>query len=89
MLRLVYFDYEQIKDNIHTVQQLEPLTEAEWIKLHEIVKIYRDAGAFRCRSTTVGVLYCYNPDTLKALGYPVETRTQENRFDETCIHYIQ
>lgn len=35
---------EQVKDNIRTVQQLEPLTEAERAKLHEIVKIYRDAG---------------------------------------------
>lgn len=35
---------EQVKDNIHTVQQMEPLTEAEQSKLHEIAKVYRDAG---------------------------------------------
>ena len=35
---------EQVQDNIRTIRQLEPLTEAERAKLHEIVKIYRDAG---------------------------------------------
>lgn len=34
---------KQVKDNVRTVQQLEQLTEAERIELHEIVKIYRDA----------------------------------------------
>ncbi len=35
---------EQVKDNINTVQNLDPLTEAEKEKLHEIVKLYKDAG---------------------------------------------
>ena len=35
---------EQGKDNIHTVQNLDPLTEPEKEKLHEIVKLYKDAG---------------------------------------------
>ena len=35
---------EQVRDNINTVQNLDPLTEAEKEKLHEIVKLYKDAG---------------------------------------------
>lgn len=35
---------EQVKDNIHTVQTTEPLTEEEKAKLKDIVKIYKDAG---------------------------------------------
>ena len=35
---------EQVRDNINTVQNLAPLTEAEKEKLHEIVKLYKDAG---------------------------------------------
>ena len=35
---------EQVQDNIRTVQELEPLTEGEKAKLHEIVKLYKAAG---------------------------------------------
>ncbi len=35
---------EQVRDNIHSVQALEPLTEAEKAALHEVVRLYRDAG---------------------------------------------
>ena len=35
---------EQVKDNINTVKNLEPLTDAEKEKLHEIVKLYKMAG---------------------------------------------
>lgn len=35
---------EQVKDNIHTVQNLEPLTEEEMTQLKEVVKIYKAAG---------------------------------------------
>lgn len=35
---------EQVKDNINTVKNLEPLTDAEKEKLHEIVKLYKAAG---------------------------------------------
>ena len=35
---------EQVRDNINTVQNLDPLTEVEKEKLHEIVKLYKDAG---------------------------------------------
>ena len=35
---------EQVQDNIRTVQELEPLTEEEKAKLHEIVKLYKAAG---------------------------------------------
>lgn len=35
---------EQVKDNIHTVQDLEPLSEEEKLQLKEVVKIYKDAG---------------------------------------------
>ena len=35
---------EQVKDNIKTVQTLEPLREAEKAALHEVVKLYKAAG---------------------------------------------
>ncbi|MBR1693701.1 MAG: aldo/keto reductase [Lachnospiraceae bacterium] len=35
---------EQVRDNINTVKNLEPLTEEEKEKLHEVVKVYKDAG---------------------------------------------
>ena len=35
---------EQVRDNIRTVQTLEPLTEAEMAQLHEVVRLYKDAG---------------------------------------------
>ncbi len=35
---------EQVRDNIRTVQELDPLSEAEKDALHKIVKIYKDAG---------------------------------------------
>lgn len=35
---------EQVKDNIHTVQTLEPLTDQEKQQLREVVRIYKDAG---------------------------------------------
>ena len=35
---------EQVQDNIRTVQELEPLTEEEKTKLHQIVKLYKAAG---------------------------------------------
>ena len=35
---------EQVLDNIHSVQELEPLTEAEMEKLHEVVRLYKAAG---------------------------------------------
>ena len=35
---------EQVLDNINSVQNLEPLTGDEMTQLHEIVKIYKDAG---------------------------------------------
>ena len=35
---------EQVKDNINTVQTLEPLTEQEKQQLREVVRIYKDAG---------------------------------------------
>ena len=35
---------EQVKDNIHTVQTLEPLSDHEKQQLREVVKIYKDAG---------------------------------------------
>ena len=35
---------EQVKDNIHTVQTLEPLSEQEKQQLREVVRIYKDAG---------------------------------------------
>lgn len=35
---------EQVKDNIHTVQELEPLSEEEKTQLREVVRIYKDAG---------------------------------------------
>ena len=37
---------EQVKENIRSVRELEPLTEDEKEKLREIVKIYKDAGPF-------------------------------------------
>ena len=37
-------DLEQMKDNIRTVQSLEPLSEEEMEALHDVVKTYRDAG---------------------------------------------
>ena len=35
---------EQVQDNIHSVQDLEPLTDDEKEQLHEVVQLYRDAG---------------------------------------------
>ena len=35
---------EQVKDNIHTVQTLEPLSDQEKQQLREVVRIYKDAG---------------------------------------------
>lgn len=35
---------EQVKDNINTVQNLEPVTEEEKAQLKEVVKIYKAAG---------------------------------------------
>lgn len=35
---------EQVKDNIRTVQSLEPLTEEEKKALHDVVETYKDAG---------------------------------------------
>ena len=35
---------EQVKDNINSVQNLEPLTEEEMNELHKVVQIYKDAG---------------------------------------------
>ena len=35
---------QQVKDNIHTVQSLEPVTEEEKAQLKEIVKTYKTAG---------------------------------------------
>ncbi|MBP5239644.1 MAG: aldo/keto reductase [Oscillospiraceae bacterium] len=35
---------EQVKDNIRTTQQLQPLTAAECEKLHEVVIAYKNAG---------------------------------------------
>ena len=35
---------EQVRDNIHSVQELEPLTEAEKAQLKEVVRLYKDAG---------------------------------------------
>ena len=41
--------------------------------VHKVLSLPEDVEAF----------------SIFALGYPAETRTQENRFDETRIHYIQ
>ena len=35
---------EQVRDNIRTVQQLEPLTADDMAFLHEVVRVYKDAG---------------------------------------------
>ena len=35
---------EQVKDNIRTVQTLEPLTEEEKKALHDVVEVYKNAG---------------------------------------------
>ena len=35
---------EQVKDNIHSVQELSPLTEEEMAQLHQVVRLYKDAG---------------------------------------------
>ena len=35
---------EQVKDNINSVQNLEPLNDEEKAQLHEVVKLYKDAG---------------------------------------------
>ena len=35
---------EQMRDNIHTVKTLDPLTETEKAKLHEVVQLYKAAG---------------------------------------------
>ena len=34
----------QVRDNINSVQNLEPLNKDEMAQLHEVVKIYKDAG---------------------------------------------
>ena len=35
---------EQVLDNINSVQNLEPLSEGEMAQLHEVVRLYKDAG---------------------------------------------
>ena len=35
---------EQVRDNINSVQNLEPLNKDEMAQIHEVVKIYKDAG---------------------------------------------
>ena len=35
---------EQVLDNVHSVQALAPLTEAEMAQLHQVVRLYKDAG---------------------------------------------
>ena len=35
---------EQVLDNVHSVQELAPLTEAEMAQLHQVVRLYKDAG---------------------------------------------
>ena len=35
---------EQVRDNINSVRNLEPLSEGEMTQLHEVVKLYKDAG---------------------------------------------
>ena len=35
---------EQVQDNINSVQNLDPLSEGEMKQLHEIVRLYKDAG---------------------------------------------
>ena len=62
---------EQVKDNIHSVQNLNPLTEDEMKKLSEIVKIYKAAGPIGADlskyeglklhgATVTGILEAYN-----------------------------
>ena len=35
---------EQVRDNINSVQNLEPLSTDEMVQLHEVVKLYKNAG---------------------------------------------
>ena len=35
---------DQVKDNINTVKKLKPLTDMEKAQLHEVVRLYKDAG---------------------------------------------
>ena len=35
---------EQVKDNIRSIKELDPVTEEEMAFLHEVVKVYKDAG---------------------------------------------
>ncbi len=62
---------EQVQENIQTVKTLSPLSEEEKMKLHEIVKLYKDAGPIgsdlsRYASLTLhgapvtGILEAYN-----------------------------
>ena len=62
---------EQVTDNIHSVRQLQPLSEAEMASLREVVRLYKDAGpigadlekyrGLLCHGAPVtGVLEAYN-----------------------------
>ena len=62
---------EQVKENIQSVRELEPLTDNEKEKLHEIVKIYKDAGPIGADlsryeglklhgATVTGIMEAYN-----------------------------
>jgi len=62
---------EQVKDNINTVQTLQPLTEQEKQQLREVVRIYKDAGPIGAdlskyaglklhRAPVTGILEAYN-----------------------------
>ena len=62
---------EQVYDNIHSVKELDVLSEAEKTELHEVVRLYKDAGpigadleAYRglcCHGVPVtGILEAYN-----------------------------
>ena len=62
---------EQVADNVHSVRQLQPLSEAEMESLREVVRLYKDAGpigadlekyrGLLCHGAPVtGVLEAYN-----------------------------
>jgi len=62
---------EQVTDNVHSVRQLQPLSEAEMASLREVVRLYKDAGpigadlekyrGLLCHGAPVtGVLEAYN-----------------------------
>ena len=62
---------EQVADNVHSVRQLNPLSEAEMESLREVVRLYKDAGpigadlekyrGLLCHGAPVtGVLEAYN-----------------------------